>query len=138
MHKSPYTDNLAELTHDPPIQKSYFIIASTQFGAVKKDEPLEIQLPPDFLNSRNIKHIVVRNVKSLVEYSPYANIKFHSTIVHENPWDDHFICFADEQLVKPKKYEWRSAKTTIKIWFTDIRNFKLTVDDYTIELLLIY
>jgi hypothetical protein len=123
------------------MQKTYFIIASTQYGPIKKDVNngvLELQLPPEFLNSRNKKHIEVRNVKLLYKDVVVADAKFHSTIIYENPWDDHFICFANEQLVKPKKYEWKASKPTIKIWFSDMKNKILDADDYTIETLIIF
>jgi hypothetical protein len=136
-----------------PMQKSYFIIASTEYGTLNpiltqserpfrqssiRDGVLELPLPNDFLNSKNQKWIEVRNVKILIENATVSDVKFHSTIVYENPWDHNFICFGNEQVIKPKKFEWKATKPTIKLWFTDMKNEKLYPDDYTVETLLIF
>jgi hypothetical protein len=133
------------------IQKSYFVIASTDYGSLQPiinenpyqqssiiDGVLELYLPPDFLNSKNQKWIEVRNTKILIDNATVSDVKLHSTIVYENPWDDHFTCFCNEQAAKSKKFEWRATKPTIKVWFTDMKNNKLYPDDYTIETLLIF
>jgi hypothetical protein len=110
----------------------YFPISSTEFSKT-------IPLPPFFCNSRNEeKYIVVRHCKVIVSDALVNDVKLHSDIVSENPWDDHFICFSNEVMVKPKKYKWNSTNKTINIWFTDMRNNSINPIDYHIDLLLMY
>jgi hypothetical protein len=130
-------------TPNPPHrQKTYFIISSVQYGPLLSNlngDVLEITLPPYFGNSQiDQKYIEVRNVKIIIDDALVNDVKFHSTIVRENAYDDHFICFTNELMVKPKKYEWDSTGRTIQIWFTNMRNTKIDAVDYLIELMLWY
>jgi hypothetical protein len=115
-------------------QKTYFPIASTEFA-----NTVDIPLPPYFCNSKSEqKYIVVRNCKAIVQDALVNDVKLHSDIVRECPYDDHFICFTNELMVKPKKYKWNNTSRTIRIWFTDMKNAPITVTEYLIDILLIY
>jgi hypothetical protein len=121
------------------MQKTYFPIASSYYGSIQKGDKLEVILPPYFRDSQNEqKYIVVRNCKIIVDDALVSDVKFHSDIVKENPYDDYFICFTNELMVKPKKYRWKNSSNTIKIWFTNMRNEPLGVVDFSIDILLIY
>jgi hypothetical protein len=123
-------------TYNNPTQKTYFQITSQP--GVMSVFPQQIILPPYFCNSHNDKYIVVRNCKIIVSDALVNDVKFHSDIVREHPFDDHFICFTNELMVKPKKYKWNSTSRVINIWFTDMHNNPITPTDYHIDLLLIY
>jgi hypothetical protein len=120
------------------MQKTYFPISSVNYGRFNRNL-IEIELPVYFRISKSKnKDIVVRNCKIVLHDALVNDIKLHSDIVKENPYDDHFICFTNELMVKPKKYRWNSTNNTIKIWFTDIKNNIIPVDDYLIDILLVY
>jgi hypothetical protein len=118
------------------LQKTYFPICGSYHPNLY--EKLEIQLPHYFNNSHSVKYIVVRNCKIVMNDALVNDIKLHSDIVRENPYDDHFICFTNELMVKPKKYKWNNTSSTIKIWFTTFDNKPVKVDHYLIDILLIY
>jgi hypothetical protein len=120
------------------MQKTYFPISSTSYGSIDKDVKLEVRLPVYFRDSQQEKYIVIRNCKIIVEDALVSDVKFHSDIVRENPYDDYFICFTNELMVKPKKYRWKNSSNTITIWFTDMRNNSIPATDYLIDILLIY
>jgi hypothetical protein len=130
------------------MQKTYYPISSVQFKPPPPpnmdlvDNPvvkIEIPLPVFFTRSQNPdKYIVVRSCKAMVSNSLVGDVKFHSDIVRENPFDDYFICFSNELMVKPKKYKWNNTSKTIKIWFTDMRNEAVGVLQYHVDLLLMY
>jgi hypothetical protein len=121
------------------MQKTYFIISSTEYGSIVKNGFLEVYLPVYFRDSqKEEKYILVRNCKIIVDDALVSDVKLHSDIVRENPYDDHFICFTNELMVKPKKYKWNSSSSIIKLWFTNMRNESIAVVDYLVELLLFY
>jgi hypothetical protein len=118
------------------LQKTYWIISGTHLSS---DTPkIEVSLPVFFTTSINKrKNIEVRNCKINVERPD--GIKFHSDIVKENAFDDHFICFANELLIKPRKYHWFSSDKSIKLWFSDMTNQIIDNDfTYHVDLLLTY
>jgi hypothetical protein len=122
------------------ILKTYFPISSIVYGSYNPSlsEKIEIILPHYFTISRNPRYIVVRNCKIVVNDALVNDIKFHSDLVQENPYDDYTICFTNELMVKPKKYRWISSNRSIKIWFTTMKNEPIKVNDYWIDILLIY
>jgi hypothetical protein len=118
------------------VQKSYFPISS--YGLAAQNE-YEIKLPEYFTSSIRLeKYIVVRNCKALFNKELVGDLKVHSTIVQKNPYDDYFVCFANELMVKSKKYFWNSGSKYIRIWFTDMKNQPITVNDFLLDLLLVY
>jgi hypothetical protein len=98
----------------------------------------ETQLPNWFINSTNPKQIVVRNCKVVMDDALVNDIKMHSNIVKFAAYDDSFICFTNELMVKPKKYRWDSLEKTIKIWFTNMANQPVAVTAFHVDILLIY
>jgi hypothetical protein len=125
------------------MQKTYWSISSATSlappNAPNFAGKLEVKLPVFFTNSMNKdKFIEVRYCKAIYKDALVNDIKFHSTIVKEFSFDDHFVCFTNETLVKPKKYRWNSSDKTIQIWFTDIRNQDIDLIDFHIDILLMY
>jgi hypothetical protein len=70
--------------------------------------------------------------------SEIAFVKLHSDIVRSDPFDDYFICFANQTQVRPKKYKWNNTSKTITVWFTDIDNNPMLTPSFHIDLLLMY
>jgi hypothetical protein len=127
--------------HTGEVQKSYWPVSSIfPFGTyIKVPDEYEIKIPEFFTNSARLeKYIVVRGCKALVGDGLVGDLKVHSTLVQKNPFDDYFICFANELMVKSKKYFWNSGNKTIKIWFTDMKNQIVQVTDFSLDLLLVY
>jgi hypothetical protein len=84
------------------------------------------------------KFIEVRHVKVIYNDALVNDVKFHSDIVKEYAFDDHFICFSNEVLVKPKKYRWLGTNKVINLWFTNIKNRQIDITDYHVDILLMY
>jgi hypothetical protein len=122
------------------VQKTYWIISSvTSLPPPNFIGKLEINLPVFFTNSMNkAKYIEVRHCKVIYKDTLVNDIKLHSDLVKENQFDDHFICFTNETLVKPKKYKWNSSDKSIRIWFSDIRNQPIEIIDFHVDILLMY
>jgi hypothetical protein len=120
------------------MQKRYFPVSSTEFGTAPLGKKLNIPLPIFFKNSNNEKHIIVRNCKIVINNVIVNDIKLYSDIVSNDAYDDHFICFTNELMVKPKKYRWLSNSVSLNIWFSDMKNNPIEVEDYLIDILLFY
>jgi hypothetical protein len=133
------------------IQKTYWTISSTsileacmppttlEHSNVTLTGKLEVRLPVFFTNSINPqKFIEVRHCKVIYKDALVNDVKLHSDIIKEHPFDDHFICFTNEVLVKPRKYKWNSSEKTLRIWFSDIRNNPIELTDFHIDILLMY
>jgi hypothetical protein len=117
------------------IQKTYFPISPTNFPLTNDGVgKIEITLPSFFTNSmNNDKFIEVRHCKVIYKTALVNDVKLHSDIVKEYAFDDHFICFTNEVLVKPKKFKWMSSNKVFDIWFTDIRNNPIEIIDYHVR-----
>jgi hypothetical protein len=125
------------------IQKRYWIITSAptldSSSIQAPQNSFEAKLPVFFTNSMNKnKYIEVRHCKAIYKDALVNDVKLHSDIVKEDPFDDHFICFTNEVLVKPKKYQWNSSDKTIKIWFTNMQNEPVDIIYYHVDILLMF
>ena len=93
-----------------PIVKTYF---------VTKD--FENRFPPDFIASRNMKYIVVQQVKVLYKDMIIGDVEMHSDFIQRDAYCDHFVMFANEQpQSKYRKYQYIGRTPTFNVWFTDI------------------
>jgi hypothetical protein len=128
----------SRMTKNLDLQKRYWIISSAPtFDAI--NGKIEIKLPVFFTNSMSPhKYIEVRHCKVIYKDTLVNDIKFHSNIVNEDPFDDYFICFTNEVLVKPKKYQWYSSNKTINIWFTNMQNEPVDIIYYHVDILLMF
>jgi hypothetical protein len=133
------------------MQKTYWTISSTSIlesnangsdgkaVSVGLTGILEVKLPVFFTNSIKLeKYIEVRHCKVIYKDALVNDVKLHSDIIKEHPFDDHFVCFTNEVLVKPRKYKWNSSEKTVRVWFTDIRNNPIELIDFHIDILLMY
>jgi hypothetical protein len=93
-------------------------------------------LPDAFLESPGPKWIHIRHCKALYYGSLPGDVKLHSTIVNIAPFDDSFVCFCNEALVKPKKFQYNSSTKTLEFWFKDMFGQEVAIDAFVIELLL--
>jgi hypothetical protein len=99
---------------------------------------LYYDLPHSFLTGSNPKYIHVRHVLALHNRNIANDIKMHSSIVSVAPYDDSFTVFANQVLVKPKKYAYSSNVKTLSFWFSDCYGEEVDIDAFVIELMLEY
>ena len=92
----------------------------------------------EFCNSKNPRYIRVLGCKAIYQDVLVGDICVHADFVCRDADFDSFICFANEQRTIFKKYEYTSSKRDFNIWFTDIKGKKIDVEDFVLELLLIY
>jgi hypothetical protein len=120
------------------LQKVYWVISSAT-SPPSDNSKIEVFLPVFFTNSMNKnKYIEVRHCKVIYDDVLVNDVKFHSDIVKEHPYDDHFICFTNEVLVKPRKYHWNGSDKSIKVWFSNMRNKPVEIIDFHIDILLMF
>jgi hypothetical protein len=93
-------------------------------------------LPNVFLEASNPKWIYIRHCRALYYGNLPADVKLHSTIVSLSPYDDSFVAFCNETLVKPKKFQYNSNEKTIQFWYKDCFGQEVPIDAFVIELML--
>jgi hypothetical protein len=93
-------------------------------------------LPHSFLSGSNPKLIHIRHVMALYNGNIPNDIKCHSSLVSIAPYDDSFTSFANQTLVKPKKFAYGSNVKTISFWFSDCYGNEVDIDAFVIELML--
>jgi hypothetical protein len=93
-------------------------------------------LPSAFLEVAGPKWIYVRHCRALYYGNLPADVKLHSTIVSLSPYDDSFVAFCNETLVKPKKFQYNSNEKTVQFWFKDTFGNEIPIDSFVIELML--
>jgi hypothetical protein len=91
-------------------------------------------LPNVFLEASNPKWILFRHCRALYYGNLPADVKLHSSIVSIAPYDDSFVCFCNETLVEPKKFQ--SNEQSVQFWFKDTFGQEVPIDAFVIELLL--
>jgi hypothetical protein len=122
------------------VQKLYFPVSSTNNRVKVIDDGVNmkvvVDLPDAFMSASTPKWIHVRNVRAL-HYSNIAHdIKLHGTVVGLAPYDDSYICFCNELLVKPKKYAYNNNNKTLSFWFKDMKGEYVYIDAFVIEIML--
>ena len=90
------------------------------------------KFPPEFINSRNRKYIVVRNCKVLFEKAIVDDVELHADFVKVDHHKNHFVNFVNDLKFDPCKYEYFGQYPYFTIWFTDMKglNQKLSPFDY--------
>ena len=73
------------------------------------------KFPPEFINSRNRKFIIVRNCKVLFEKAVVDDVELHAC-----------------------KYEYFGDYPYFNIWFTDMHGNMIKPDAFTVRFLLVY
>ena len=117
------------------------VIVKTYFATSQ----LENEFPPEFVNARGKKYIVVRGCVATIGndgYMPY-DLALHADFIYRDNYLDSFVDFCNviDNGSKPPKYEYpENGKKSFKIWFSGldmvpITNIKI---DFVLKLLLIY
>ena len=115
-----------------PLTKRYYITSD------------EVNYYPEaFVTSKRVKYVHVIGVHifkniSGNHYIPH-NIELHADFVQADDYQDHFVCYANEENIH-RKYQQFRPKNTFRVWFTDHHGGTFTMTDYsfTVELLLEY
>jgi hypothetical protein len=120
------------------VQKLYFPVSST-LQQVKFDSTtrqISVPLPDAFTSASGPRWIHLRHARVLHYQGLPGDIKVHSNIVVLSPYDDSFACFANEVLVKPKKFAYNTSQKILYFWFKDMLGEYVNADAWVIELLL--
>ena len=96
------------------------------------------RFPPEFINSRNRKYIVVRNAKVLFNKAIVGDVELHADFVKVDHYKDYFVNYVDDLKHDPCKYEYFGAFPHFNLWFTDMHGNMIQPDAFTVRLLLIY
>ena len=98
-------------------------------------DTLTNQLPPEFVNSPNEKHIIVIGCKFFANdellddnIEGFQDLKFitmHADFVHDRRDLDSFVCYCNEQLPKRKKYQQLYDQKVFNLWFCDVDGTKI-------------
>jgi hypothetical protein len=93
-------------------------------------------LPDAFLEVGGPKFVHLRHCRALYDGNLPADVKLHSTIVSLAPFDDNFVCFCNETLTRPKKFQYNSNEKVLQFWFKDMYGQEVPIDAFVIELML--
>jgi hypothetical protein len=120
------------------VQKLYFTVSST-IERVKfdiKTKKITVDLPDDFASASGPRFIHVRHARALHYQGLPADIKLHGSVISSAPYDNSYICFCNEVLVKPKTYAYNTNRKTLEFWFADMFGAYVNVEAFVIELML--
>ena len=105
---------------------------------------LETAWPPEFINAKGKKWVVVRYCTATIgddAYMPY-DMRLHADFIARDAYLDHFVDVINviDNGSKASKYEIpENSPKTFKIWFTTLDGTPVTLPvDFVLKLLLIY
>ena len=101
------------------------------------------KFPPEFINSRNRKFIIVRNCKVLFEKALFEkavvdDVELHADFVKVDHYKNYFVNFVNDLKYDPCKYEYFGDYPYFNIWFTDMHGNMIKPDAFTVRILLVY
>ena len=103
---------------------------------------LESNFPPEFINARGKKFIVVRGCVATINNGYIvSDLCLHASFIMRDAYLDHFVNFVNniDNGSKPDKYEFpENGPKTFKIWFSDLQGNEIIPDAFILKLLLIY
>ena len=103
---------------------------------------LESNFPPEFINARGKKYIVVRSCVATINNGYIvSDLCLHADFIMRDAYLDHFVDFVNvvDSGSKPPKYEYpENGKKSFKVWFSDLQGNEITPDAFILKLLLIY
>lgn len=99
---------------------------------------LETKFPDEFIYSRNPKYIQVIHCRCIYNDYMVGDVELHTNFIQRNDYFDGFVCYTNTILTKYKKYEYTGTKPNFKIWFTDMDGNEVSVQNFKLDLLLIY
>ena len=97
------------------------------------------QSPPEFVSSKNRKWIVVQGCKATFKDKLVGDVIMHADFIQRDHFLDYSCCFVNEDASRDvAKYEIINDIKTFRIWFTDLKQNPVTIEDFALKLLLIY
>jgi hypothetical protein len=90
-----------------------------------------IQLPSDFINSKNDKWIHIFSCKliDIPSGKLLMDISLHGDIIHAMRDCDSFIMFCNEANTREKKYQQLYNQRDVSFWFEDMTGTKINMDN---------
>ena len=99
----------------------------------------ETTFPPEFIQSKNQRYIVVEQCKALYSEKLVGDIILHTDFIERDHFLDYACCFVNEQPNRDTaKYTYNGYKNKFTVWFTDMKLNPVEVDSFALRLLLIY
>ena len=118
--------------------KTYFWL-SKETAVSENSDHYTFNFPPEFIASRNAKHIVIEECKATFKSQLVGDVIMHADFIHRDHYLDHACCFVYEDRRDLAKYEYDSStKQTFRIWFTDLHGDIVEIDAFVVRALLIY
>ncbi len=100
---------------------------------------LQNEWPPEFIASKNKKYIVVEQIKATLKDTLVGDVLCHADFIQRDHYLDYACCFVNEQPNRDTaKYEYTGYQKNFNLWFTDLKQNKIEVDNFVMRLLLIY
>ena len=103
---------------------------------------LESNFPPEFINARGKKFIVVRGCVATINNGYIvSDLCLHASFIMRDAYLDHFVNFVNniDNGSKPDKYEYpENAPKSFRVWFSDLEGNEIVPDAFILKLLLIY
>jgi hypothetical protein len=90
------------------------------------------RFPHEWICTLTPKHLICQHCRCVFEnqcgmqYLVY-DVQVHADWVERDAYLDGFVCFANTQLTKYKKWEITRPKQTFRVWFSDMQGRKLRV-----------
>lgn len=119
----------------PITTKTYFYVNGAGNSPSKC---YERSFPHEFVFSKNPKFIHVIHCRGIFSNALVGDVMLHASFVERDNYLDSFICFTNTVLCKYKKYEVTHVKDKFKVWFTDLTNNPIDVQQFVLELMLEY
>jgi hypothetical protein len=117
--------------------KTYFWLSKETVVSENSDH-YTFNFPPEFIASRNAKHIVIEECKATFKSQLVGDVIMHADFIHRDHYLDHACCFVNEDRRDLAKYEYDSStKQTFRIWFTDLHGDIVDIDAFVVRALLI-
>ena len=113
------------------------VIVKTYFATSQSEN----EFPPEFVNARGQKYIVVRLCWATVDNYLVGDLMLHADWIKRDAYLDHFVNIVNviNSADKPDKYEYpECGPKNFRLWFTDLKNNVVTPDAFVLKLLLIY
>lgn len=97
------------------------------------------RFPPEFVSSKNRKWIVVQGCKATFKDKLVGDVIMHADFIQRDHFLDYSCCFVNEDASRDvAKYEIINDIKTFRIWFTDLKQNPVDIEDFALKLLLIY
>ena len=97
------------------------------------------EFTPEFVASKNKKYIIVEQCKATYNDVLIGDVIMHADFIQRDHYLDYSCCFVNEEPNRnTAKYEFTGFKKDFNIWFTDMKQNRVDINEFTLRLLLIY